>query len=151
MKTTSVKFFYLICFMTLGLAGCGEDKNEQRSPGSEAPSITTIDDITGAPDRRELVGRSVSIEDGTVQAVVGFFIFWGGDDHNQVPVVRLDKMAGGDPQPVKVGDNVRIFGTIRLTESVPESDRMWETVNENEKAEIRNATVYIAADRVQTK
>ncbi len=151
MKTTSVKFFYLICFMTLGLAGCGEDKNEQRSPGSEAPSITTIDDITGAPDRRELVGRSVSIEDGTVQAVVGFFIFWGGDDHNQVPVVRLDKMAGGDPQPVKVGDKVRIFGTIRLTESVPESDRMWETVNENEKAEIRNATVYIAADRVQTK
>lgn len=150
MRTVTSRLFYLVCFMALGLAGCGDDKSGQSGPAS-APALTSIDDIAGAPDRRELVGRSVSIEDGTVRAVVGFFIFWGGDEHNQIPVVRLDKMGGAETEPVRAGDKIRIFGTVRLTNSIPDSDRIWETVNENEKADIKNATVYIAADRVQIK
>lgn len=152
MKRSSAKSFYLLCLLTLGLVGCGEDKNRTSgSTVSPGPAITNIGDIAGAADRRELVGRSVSIEDGTVQAVVGFFIFWGGDDHNQIPVVRLDKLAGNETRPVRAGDKVRIYGTVRLVESIPDGDRIWQTVNDNEKTEIKNATVYVAADRVLLK
>lgn len=150
MKQLNLKFLYLVLFFVIGIVGCGEDKEGKSGPAA-APAITSLDEITGTADRRELVGRSVSIEDGTVQAVVGNFIFWGGDNHNQIPVVRLDKMAGPVSQHVRAGDKVRIFGTVRLAESVPDSDRMWETVTEAEKADIKNATVYVAADRVQVK
>lgn len=135
----------LIALLSL-LPGCGEDKSGNNNSASD---ITSIESIVAEPDRRAIVGRSVSIEEATVTGVVGNYVFWAGDPRNQIPVVRLDKMKGPVSKHVVKDARVRIYGVVRLTEGVSGSDPMWDLINETEKAQIQAATIYIAADTVQ--
>lgn len=135
-------FFSALLFIT----ACGKDKDNQS--GVQA-ALTDIPSIAGAADRRALVGRSVDISNGLVQSVVGNYVFWAGDSTSQIPVVRLDKEASPVIEHVKRGETVRMVGTVRLVESTPANDPMWEQINPTERAQITEALVYIAADSVQ--
>lgn len=132
--------------LVFALIGCGKEDGSGTQAASE--TITDIGVISTTADRRTLVGRKVNIPDAPVSTVVGNYVFWAGDRHSGVPVAREDKMRTPVVEHVRLGDRVRISGTVRLLETVPDSDLLWDKINEDEKRDILNARVYIAADSV---
>ncbi len=134
------------------LLGCGKDNGIGTGNGNETQggnnTISELTVISSTADKRSLVGRKVSIADAPVDEVVGNYVFWAGDTHSGVPIVREDKMRTPVVEHVRRGDRVRVLGTVRLLESVPVSDLMWDKVNENERRDILAAQVYIAAESV---
>lgn len=133
--------------------GCGKDAAKPADDASK-PAITDISAVTGAADRRSLVGRRVDISSAPAQQVVGNYVFWSGGVNSAVPVVRMDKIKGPVTEHVKKGDRVRLSGVIRLMSEVPESHKMWETakggkISESRRADMIGAIVYIEADVVQ--
>ena len=134
--------------------GCGKDKtkpSDDQVTRETAAAISDVFAIVGAADRRELVGRTVDINDTRVQAVVGNFVFWVGDERNQIPVVRQDKLKGPVLRHVKVGDSVRLGGVVQMSSNIAANDRIWENVNEKERRDIEAANVYIGADTVDVR
>ncbi len=133
--------------LTLVLAvGCGKD-GEGIAPAK--PAISNIDEITGAADRRSLVGSRVDIPSAPAQAVVGNYVFWAGGANQAVPVVRMDKIKGPVKESVRKGDTVRMSGVVRLTSAVSATAPMWDKINDSERADINNAIVFIEADTIQ--
>ena len=147
MKTIFHSFIFTIAALTM-LSGCGKD-GDKTAPVTTEPALTQLSDIVGAPDRRGLVGRQVDINNAPVQGVVGNYVFWAGEATGQIPVVREDKLKGPITEHVRTGEKIRMVGTIQLVSNIAANDRIWETVNATEKAQILSATVYIAADSVQ--
>ena len=147
MKIISMTMITTLAAITL-LSGCGKD-GDKASPATSDPALTQITDIVGAPDRRGLVGRQVDIGNAPVQGVVGNYIFWAGEATGQIPVVREDKLKGPVSEHVRLGEKVRMVGTIQLVSNIASNDRIWEKISETEKAQIISATVYVAADSVQ--
>lgn len=142
MKTLSVLFATFFVLM-----GCGKDGEITTNPAAQP--VTSIRDVTQAGDRREFIGRSVEISSADAQTVVGNYVFWAGDDHSALPIVRGDKIAGPVTGHVKRGDRVRVTSTVRLLSEVASTHQMWETVSEKERQDILGAIVYIDADKVQ--
>lgn len=135
--------------LILALGGCGKDNSTAGTPGAVTPTtITDLSTITQAADRRALVGRKVEIPNAQAQQVVGTYVFWAGDTHSAVPVVRLDRMRGPVAEHVKRGAQVGMSGTVRLLSSVSATDPLWTHVNERERNDMLGAIVYIAADNV---
>ncbi|GEM_PF-4103064 len=140
----------VLAMACLFVVSCGRDKEQGASP-VQAPALSSVADIAAAPDRRELVGRSVDITDAHVRGVVGNFFFWVGDERSQIPVVRLDKLRGPVTQHVRQNNSVALVGTVQLTSNIGADDRLWELVNEKERREIEAANVYVGAESVTVR
>lgn len=147
-KIFAISLAMFAMFAIMSLSGCGKDETSANQPEVQA-AITDLNEIASSPDRRALIGRSVQTTNAVVRGVVGNYVFWAGDERNQIPVVRMDKMLGPVTEHVREGSIVKIIGTVRLVETVAESDPMWETVNENEKTEVKGAVVYVAGDKIE--
>jgi hypothetical protein len=137
---------YAVLALLFVVLGCGKEKGAE--PQAATETIADLSAISSASDRRALVGRKVDIADAPVSQVVGNYVFWAGDPHSGVPVAREDKMRSPVIEHVRRGDRVRILGVVRLLETVPDSDLLWDTVNADEKRDIQAAQVYIAAESV---
>ena len=134
----------LALFVTLS---CGkDDKSTQVNP--EPALITDMSVISNAPDRTALVGKKVDISSATVQSVVGTYLFWAGDPRTAVPVAREDRMHDSVAEHVRAGEHCRITGTVRLLETVPSTDVLWDRINDQERRDLLASRVYIAADKV---
>jgi hypothetical protein len=130
------------------LFGCGsDDKKEAKNP-TEMPAITDINELANAPDKRSQVGRKVEVESARVQQVVGNYVFWAGEGQPGIPVVRQDKIRGPVTEHVSRGGRVRMNGTVRLLESVAATDPLWDKISESEKQAMKNAVVYVDAEKV---
>ena len=147
MSKLSHKYRYgLTAFALLVLAiGCGKEVNNQDS----GATISDIAEISDTADRRSLVGRKVEIASAQVQEVTGNYIFWVGSRNSGVPVAREDKMRGPVTEHVRPGDRAAISGTIRLLETVPQSDLLWDKITDSEREDMLNSRIYIAADSVR--
>lgn len=133
----------LALFLTVS---CGKDDTIVQT-GPEA-SITDINVLASAPDRTTLVGKKVDLSGATVQTVVGTYVFWAGDPHTAIPVVREDRMNGNVTEHVRAGERVRVTGVVRLLETVPSTDKLWDKITDQERRDILSSRVYIAADKV---
>lgn len=142
----TLPLWFLAC---LFLVSCGKDEGENAPAVESAPAITDLMAIAGSNDRRSLVGRKVEASGASVQGVVGNYFFWAGDLRQQIPVARLDKQRGAATERVEAGFRVKITGTVRLVESLPETDPLWDEINARERTDIKAAIVYIAADPVE--
>ena len=139
---TAVALLFLIL-------GCGKDNASEVQPAME--TITDISVISNTADRRTLVGRQVDIPEAPITSVVGNYLFWAGETHTAVPVVREDKMRGPVTEHVRPGGRAHIKGTVRLLETVPDDDLMWDRITPEEKSDILGARVYIAAESVAVR
>jgi hypothetical protein len=136
----------LVALALLVLAvGCGKEVNNKES----GATIADVNEISDTADRRSLVGRRVEITSAQVQEVTGNYIFWVGSRNSGVPVAREDKMRGPVTEHVQRGDRVAISGVVRLLETVPQTDLLWDKVNDNERADMLNSRIYIAAESVR--
>lgn len=146
MRKPSYVFFFLLVLL---VAACGKDKNASQNPTTESQTITSLDQITQTPNRESLVGRKVEIASVRGQRPTGTYVFWAGEGHDSVPVVRFDRMHGPVSEHVTEGARVRISGTVRDVRNTPDNDPMWDKINDRERADIKSAIIYIGADTVQ--
>lgn len=139
-----------LAFPLLLVISCGKDNGASNSPTSPAATITDMTTITQTADRRSLVGRKVEVGATQVEDPVRQYVFWAGVNNAAIPVVRRDKLNGPVASHVRKGSVVKLSGTIRLVETIPATDRLWEGIanRPNELAAVKAAIVYIDADAV---
>lgn len=113
--------------------------------------IMRLEQMLDEPAKGNLIGRDVQIHSMAVQDSVGEYTFWiGPDEANRIPVVLVGEMGGSPARKatsVRDGSVVTIFGTVRATNSGPvfEED---PRLTEEQRAALRSAKVYIAAQNV---
>jgi hypothetical protein len=144
LKSNFTKTFFIFLSAAFMLSSCGKDDK-----GATTATVTDINSILQASDRTTFVGQAVNVDNVTVDSVVGTYVFWAGSSHSGVPIFRKDRLEGTATERVQRGDKVRINGTVRLVDTVPATDPLWEMVSVEEKADIQNAKVFISADKVQ--
>lgn len=140
---------FLLIPAILFVAACGKDDGKQATtdPATQ-PAIEDLATIEQAADRGSLVGRNVALDNIRVDRVTGTYVFWAGSQ-NGIPVFRKDSFEKTVAEHVRREDRVRITGTVRLATAASPTDPLWEHINEQEKADILSARVFISADKVQ--
>jgi hypothetical protein len=96
----------------------------------------------------------VALVDVPVQQVVGDYTFWiGPAPDRRVPVVLHGERMGRQPErrvEIRDGQRVDVFGMIRLVRDVANMDEAW-ALQPAEREELREALIYISADRARTR
>lgn len=146
------RLIYSLTILLLFIISCGKDNGASTNPaGPGGPAaITDMATITQTADRRTLIGRKVEVGATQVEDPVRQYVFWAGVNNAAIPVVRRDKLNGPVTTHVRKGSVVRLSGTIRLVETIPVTDRLWEGIA-NRPAElnaVKAAIVYIDAEAV---
>ncbi len=129
---------------------CGKEK-EGNIETQEASALESVSEVTASADRRDLVGRTITLPRVQAQDVVGDLAFWIGDPNNAIPAVLgtelRDQGAEGDVS-IRKGRFYSIIGTVRLVENVDRNDPTWALVDDREMEAISNARVYIETAEV---
>jgi hypothetical protein len=134
------------------LMGCGKAGDIPGTGGigtQSDPALTSVSDITGAENRRDLVGRKVVFENVRATSIVGDVTFWVGQNNNTALVVKGSELRHqGDEGRIRSGHNYRITGTVRLVENVPRTDPTWRLVDDREYEAIAAGLVYVESDTI---
>lgn len=138
--------YILVPVLMLALAGCGDDEGGE----AEQPVISDLSTLFQESDRQRLVGRQVRLN-ATASQVVGDYAFWVGSRGAEVPVFLEGEFRGTQPEgevQVRGGSTYSITGTVRLVDNLASDSDIWKLVDEQERAAIQAAVIYLSADRV---
>ena len=111
------------------------------APASEA--LRTMATLVGR-DAAALVGRTVELDDVSVESVTGDVTFWLGQSSTERVFVVLDETAQGEAAVrVRAGQRIRLRGTVHAT-PVEETD-----LTSRDQEALRDAVVYVRAELVE--
>lgn len=132
------------------LAGCGKEGTQRPFALEEEASLSSLSDITGAENRRSLLGRKIVLDNVVATSVVGDVTFWVGETNNTVLVVKGSELRTGEEgKRIQRGQRYRISGVIRLVETIDRQDATWKGVDGDEWTAVQNALVYVESTSIE--